>query len=142
MLVVDEAITAEQRAQAFEIRRRVFRDEQDVPEELEFDADDARAVHVLATVDGTPAGTGRVVFRAGVARIGRMAVLKEWRRRGVGRAILDRLMVVSARHRPTHLVLHAQVTAIPFYQAAGFQVTSEVFQEAGIPHRRMERTFP
>jgi len=136
---VEIVSTAAQREQAYEIRRRVFRDEQHVPEEEEFDADDELAVHALAMVAGEPAGTGRLVLHPRYAKIGRMAVLAGVRRHGVGRAILTRLMDLARERGATRLVLHAQVHAIPFYAAAGFEVTSDEFDEAGIPHRRMER---
>jgi predicted GNAT family N-acyltransferase len=129
----------EERAQAFDVRRRVFQNEQGVPAEEEFDADDDRAVHVLATIGGGPVGTGRVVFHPEHAKIGRMAVLKHHRRRGVGRALMDALITVATEQHCGQLVLHAQVQAIPFYEALGFHVVGDEFEEAGIPHRRMER---
>jgi predicted GNAT family N-acyltransferase len=131
----------EEREQAFNIRRRVFQDEQGVPAEEEFDADDDRAVHVLADIAGAPAGTGRIVFHATYAKIGRMAVLKGYRRSGVGRALMDALVGVAAAQHCRQLVLHAQVHAIPFYHALGFHVVGDEFQEARIAHRRMERTL-
>jgi len=131
----------EERAQAFDVRRRVFQDEQGVPAEEEFDADDDRAVHVLATIGGEPVGTGRIVFHPAYAKIGRMAVLQQHRRCGVGRALLDALITVAAEHHCTQLVLHAQVQAIPFYEALAFHAVGDEFVEAGIPHRRMERSF-
>lgn len=130
---------SEERDRAFSIRRSVFQDEQGVPAEEEFDADDERAVHVLAEIGGTPAGTGRIVFHLDYAKIGRMAVLKEWRRQGVGRALVDELIRIAAAEHTARLVLHAQVQAIPFYAALGFRIVSGEFEEAGIPHRRMER---
>jgi len=131
-----------ERERAFDIRRRVFQDEQGVSAEEEFDADDDRATHVLATIDERAVGTGRVVLHAEYAKIGRMAVLKESRRHGVGRALLDALMAIARTQGATRLVLHAQIHALPFYAASGFRVVSEEFDEAGIPHRRMERTLP
>jgi len=131
--------TPEERAQAFAIRRRVFQAEQGVSAEEEFDADDDRATHVLATGDGHPIGAGRIVFHPDYAKIGRMAVLKEWRRHGVGQAVLAELIRIAASRGAQRLVLHAQVHAIPFYEAGGFQVVGEEFEEARIPHRRMER---
>ncbi len=128
-----------ERDTAFDIRRRVFQEEQGVPAEEEFDADDARATHVLAHVDETPVGTGRIVIRGGDAKVGRMAVRREWRRRGVGRAIMQELTRVAHEHDVRRLVLHAQVQAIPFYEGLGFHSVGETFEEAGIPHRRMER---
>ena len=132
----------EDRAQAFAIRQRVFQDEQGVPAEEEFDADDARATHVVAVVGSTCVGTGRIVFHSEYAKIGRMAVLREWRRRGVGRALLDALIAIATELGVQQLCLHAQVHAIPFYAACGFRVAGEEFTEAGIRHRRMERELP
>jgi predicted GNAT family N-acyltransferase len=131
--------SADERQQAFTIRRRVFQDEQGVSAGEEFDADDDTATHLLAVAGDMPVGTGRIVFHPDHAKIGRMAVLKEWRRRGVGRALMDVLTGIAAERAVPRLVLHAQVHAIPFYEAMGFRVVSAEFEEAGIPHRRMER---
>ena len=79
------------------IRRKVFIEEQQVPEELEWDDDDALSCHVLAVAeDGTPIGTGRLL-RDG--HIGRMAVLKEWRRKGVGGALMSHLLRLARASR-------------------------------------------
>ena len=138
MIEVRPVITAAERDAAYAIRRRVFQDEQGVPAEEEFDADDEVALHVVA-VDGDRAvGTGRLVLHPAHAKIGRMAVLREWRRRGVGRALLDALLAEARRRGAARAVLHAQVHAIGFYERAGFTAEGEVFDEAGIPHRRME----
>jgi len=130
---------AKDRTAAFDIRRRVFQNEQGVSAEEEFDADDDRAVHVLARVGPTAVGTARLLFGPRYAKVGRMAVLRAWRRRGVGRALLDACVGIAGKRGVSHLVLHAQVHAIPFYTALGFSVVSEEFEEARIPHRRMER---
>jgi predicted GNAT family N-acyltransferase len=127
------------RQRAFDIRRRVFQEEQGVPEAEEFDADDELATHVLAAMEADAVGTGRIVFRSDHAKIGRMAVLHAWRRRGVGRALLRKLLHIAAERKVERIVLHAQVQAIPFYEASGFVVVGEEFEEAGIPHRKMER---
>jgi putative N-acetyltransferase (TIGR04045 family) len=132
---------SEERSQAFAIRRRVFQDEQGVPAEEEFDTDDERATHVLAERASQPVGTGRIVFHAAYAKIGRMAVLKEHRRRGVGRALMDALVGVATEQGCRQLVLHAQVHAIPFYDALGFHIVGGEFEEAGIPHRRMQKVL-
>jgi predicted GNAT family N-acyltransferase len=113
-----------------------------VPADEEFDADDDHATHVLAEIGGEPVGTGRIVFHPGYAKIGRMAVLKEHRRRGIGRALMDTLVTAAVERACTQLVLHAQVHATPFYEALGFHVVGGEFGEAGIPHRRMERCLP
>jgi predicted GNAT family N-acyltransferase len=131
---------SDDRERAFAIRRQVFQVEQGVPAEEEFDADDGRAIHLLAVIPGRAVGTARIVFHPDYAKIGRMAVLKEWRRHGVGRALMQALMRTAAARTQSHLVLHAQVHAIPFYEAMGFRVVGDEFEEAGIPHRKMERT--
>jgi predicted GNAT family N-acyltransferase len=118
------------------VRRRVFIEEQGVPEALEWDHADPQCWHVLASApDGTPIGTGRLTPEG---RIGRMAVLEPWRRRGVGAAILEALLAL-ARHRGcTRVRLHAQTHALAFYARFGFEATGAEFEEAGIPHRAME----
>ncbi len=116
------------------IREAVFVREQQVPVELEWDGLDAECMHVLAEAAGKPIGTGRLL-RDG--RIGRMAVLAEWRGRGVGRMLLE-FLVESARQRGhAAVVLHAQVRAIPFYVRCGFRPVGEEFMDAGIAHRTM-----
>lgn len=118
-----------------EIRRRVFIEEQDVPESLEWDELDGNAIHVLACDGkGRPIGCGRLLPEG---RIGRMAVLPEWRSKGVGRAILQTLLEIACEHSIAEVRLSAQVTAIPFYEKAGFKLYSEVYMDAGIPHRDM-----
>lgn len=131
--------TSAERTAAYAVRRRVFQDEQGVPAELEFDADDELAAHVIAAVDGTVVGTGRVVLHDDDAKIGRMAVLPQWRKHGIGRALLAALLREAARRGATRAVLHAQVHALGFYAREGFTAVGEEFEEAGIPHRRMER---
>ena len=136
---VRRVITATEREAAFAIRRRVFIDEQKVPADEEYDAEDDAAVHVLALVDGAPAGTGRLLLYDGWGRIGRMAVELAHRRSGVGRAILAELIRVAEDLGIHELQLHAQTHALPFYEASGFVAFGVEFEEAGIPHRRMRR---
>jgi len=129
----------EDREAAYAVRRLVFQDEQHVPLELEFDTDDDRALHLIAKAGDVVVGTGRLVLHPDFAKIGRMAVLREWRRHGVGRALLQALMAEAVRSGARRALLHAQVQAIGFYERSGFIAISEEFDEAGIPHRRMER---
>jgi predicted GNAT family N-acyltransferase len=117
------------------VRRAVFIEEQNVPEALEWDELDARCAHVLACgADGTAIGTGRLIADG---RIGRMAVLKEYRRSGVGSAILRRLIALAREARCATVRLHAQTHALEFYAGHGFEATGGEFMEAGIPHREM-----
>jgi len=126
-------------AEAYAIRRRVFIEEQAVPEEIEMDEDDACAFHALALEDGRAIGCGRMVAHGDEVKIGRMAVLPDRRRHGIGRAILN-FLVRSARERGYRkAILNAQLPAEGSYLKYGFAPVGEVFEEAGIAHRRMER---
>jgi predicted GNAT family N-acyltransferase len=137
ILRVRRASTKEELARAFAIRRRVFIQEQGVPEDIEIDRDDKRALHFLAFNEGKAVGTARVVLRHRSAKIGRMAVLKSFRGKGVGKKLL-RWAVIAARRRGAQTIyLHAQVAVIGFYETLGFRRASQVFREAGIPHRKM-----
>ena len=122
---------------AFAIRLRVFVKEQGVPMEIELDRDDKRAVHFLATIAGKAVGTGRVVMHHSGAKIGRMAVLKSYRRKGVGKVLLKRAIVKARDLGAEKIYLHAQVPVIGFYEKMGFRCISPIFDEAGIPHRKM-----
>ena len=122
---------------AFAIRRRVFVREQGVPEEIEMDRDDKRAIHLIAVSGGNPVGTARVVIRQGGAKIGRMAVLKSYRRTGIGTELLKRAIVMAKRRGARKIYLHAQVSAIGFYEAMGFRCVGPIFNEAGMAHRKM-----
>ena len=117
------------------LRRQVFIVEQQVPEELEWDADDAVSIHALALdAAGQPIGTGRLLPDG---HIGRMAVSAAWRRQGVGQAILHWLIDCARTRGDAAVHLHAQTHALGFYARAGFIVHGAVFMEAGIPHRAM-----
>lgn len=127
------------RAALSAVREAVFVLEQHVPPEIETDDDDARSVHVLARAeDGTPIGTGRLVPGG---RIGRMAVIADWRGRGVGTLLLQTLLEQASARRWIDIVLHAQRDAVPFYLRHGFTSDGAEFEEAGIPHVVMRRTL-
>lgn len=121
------------------IRTPVFIQEQHVPQDIEWDDKDPLCVHALAIdADGTPIGTGRL---APDGKIGRMAVLPEWRGKGVGAVILD-FLVASARERGIkECHMNAQLHAVDFYRQHGFEAYDAEFLEAGIPHRHMKRTL-
>jgi predicted GNAT family N-acyltransferase len=117
------------------IRRAVFIEEQGVPEELEWDEHDEHCRHVLAlAAGGGRIGTGRL---SPDGRIGRMAVLREWRGRGVGSAVLQALLQQARVDGYTTVRLHAQTHALAFYARHGFEATGPEFLEANIVHRSM-----
>ena len=119
------------------IRIRVFVQEQKVPAEIELDTDDQRAIHFLAIKSGKAVGTARLVMKHGSAKIGRMAVLKSYRRKGVGAALLKRAILAANRLHARRIYLNAQVAVIGFYKRLGFRGVGKVFDEAGIAHRKM-----
>jgi predicted GNAT family N-acyltransferase len=120
------------------IRSKVFVEEQGVPPELEWDGLDEHAYHVIAYApDGTPIGTGRLLQDG---HIGRLAVLQEWRGKGVGRSILDMLMVIANKMGIDIVRLHAQTRVLDFYIGRGFARQGTEFMEAGIPHIAMTRS--
>ena len=114
------------------VRHTVFVVEQGVPPELEWDGLDHLCVHALA-IDphGRVLGTGRLLPNG---RVGRMAVLGSWRRRGVGTRLLQALLREQRARGWPAAHLHAQLAAADFYVRQGFQCAGEPFDEAGIPH--------
>jgi predicted GNAT family N-acyltransferase len=126
------------RTEASRIRLRVFVEEQRVPAEIELDEHDAQSLHALAYLQGRAVGTGRLLPDG---HIGRMAVLREARARGVGGAILARLVDEAGRRGLRELVLSAQTHAVPFYRRHGFAARGGVYEEAGIPHQEMRRVL-
>ncbi|BES71100.1 hypothetical protein RE428_21180 [Marinobacter nanhaiticus D15-8W] len=118
-----------------DIRQRVFINEQGVPPELEWDDTDEISDHFVAVLpDNTPVAVARLVPSiTDIGRIGRMAVLSEYRGKGYGDLILRHLVAEAAPHYD-ELWLSAQEYAIPFYEQAGFHVCSPPYDDAGIPH--------
>ena len=118
-----------------DIRRAVFINEQKVPEELEWDEFDTSAQHVLVLDSlNKPVATGRIKADG---HIGRMAVLKKYRKQGIGSAILLVLLDLASQRTLEKVYLHAQVSAIPFYLKHGFVCDGDEFMDAGIPHKTM-----
>jgi predicted GNAT family N-acyltransferase len=144
MLEVRLAESEAERRACLRLRWTVFVEEQNVPPSLEVDEHDpTSAVHALALLDGVPAGTGRLVFvDPGLASIGRMAVLDDARGRGIGTALLRFLENEARRRGARRFTLNAQVPARRFYEKAGYRAVGNVFDDAGIPHVRMDRTPP
>lgn len=127
----------EARAEASRIRGIVFVDEQEVPAEMEMDENDPHCLHALAYAGERMAvGTGRLLPDG---HIGRMAVLKEWRRQGVGGAILEGLVAAARERGDREVALSAQIHALEFYRRHGFTGEGEVYEEAGIAHQAMRR---
>ena len=144
---VRRVISAADMAQALAIRRLVFIEEQRVPPEIEIDEHDgdpaatASALHVLGRVDGVAVATGRLLLKdahEGFVHVGRVAVLREWRGRGYGRAVMQALHKLAAERGFRGITLAAQTHAIGFYERLGYSARCEVFLDAGIEHRWMD----
>jgi predicted GNAT family N-acyltransferase len=117
------------------VREPVFVIEQKVPLAMEWDALDPNCHHVLALdQQNNPIGTGRLTPEH---TIGRMAVLSNWRGRGVGDALLTRLINKARQLGWPSISLHAQHKAVGFYQKHGFGAHGELYEEAGIWHQSM-----
>jgi predicted GNAT family N-acyltransferase len=120
--------------EAKRIRFAVFVEEQGVPAEVELDDMDTQCLHALAFEGDAAVGTGRLLPDG---HIGRMAVVKAWRGRGVGGALLRRLVEAARERGDREALLSAQVHALGFYRGHGFTAYGEVYNEAGIPHQAM-----
>ena len=122
------------------VRQAVFIDEQNVPPEEEWDGRDEGSLHLLCEdQDRHPVACARLwSLGNGWLQIGRMAVLRPWRGRGVGSALLSAAMELARSEACEGLVLDAQTQAIGFYARFGFCAEGPVFDDAGIPHRQMK----
>ncbi|MEV5428850.1 GNAT family N-acetyltransferase [Streptomyces sp. NPDC052701] len=140
------------REACFAVRKEVFVVEQGVPEDIEYDAYDAGAVHVLAVrEDGVPLGTGRLLHGTAVAErtggdpsvgsLGRLAVTRAARGLGVGAALVRAVEEAARARGLTAVDLHAQTHALGFYERLGYEAYGPQYLEAGIPHRAMRRAL-
>lgn len=128
---------SDKQAELASVRRAVFIEEQNVPESIELDGKDPVCRHVLACdKSGAPVGTARI---DATGKIGRMAVLREYRGRGVGREMLRVLMDCALANGTTDFHLSAQITAVGFYRKLGFEPSGKEFEEAGITHINMRK---
>lgn len=122
------------------VRIEVFVNEQEVPIELEQDERDSVCLHVLASINDQPVGTGRVDIENG-GKIGRIAVLSEFREQGIGKAIMSQLETIAQEHQLSKVYLNSQVAAVEFYEKQGFTPTGEHFVEADIDHVKMIKSL-
>lgn len=121
------------------LRRIVFIEEQGVSEADELDDLDEVAIHLLATEEGHPLGTARLLTVGPTGKIGRVCVLPDRRGTGLGAALI-RAGIETFRQGGgiKKVKLGAQVHALGFYQKLGFSAVGDVYDDAGIPHRDME----
>lgn len=129
---------------AHSVRRAVFIDEQDVSEAEEMDGKDDEAIHFVAydTETDNPVGTARLrIPEADIAKPERVAIRQEYRKEGLGKRLMERIESEARSEGCSRAVLHAQTRVIPFYERLRYEITSEEFEEAGIPHVEMEKSL-
>lgn len=122
---------------AFSVRKIVFVEEQNVPLEEEIDQYEDNATHFVMYHEGSPVGAGRFRVVDGYGKVERICVLKEARKTGAGKAIMIAIESYADTQGLHKLKLNAQTHAIPFYAGLGYEVVSEEFLDAGIPHKTM-----
>ena len=139
------ATTKEDLYAALEVRRSVFIEEQRIEENIERDDMDSCATHVIAESSGQVLGTGRIVNEEVgsiiTARLGRMAVLKPFRRKGIATLILRALEAEAMRQGFKRVVLHSQLHVQELYEKSGYAVEGSLFYEAGIEHVTMVKNL-
>jgi len=124
----------------YDIRKKVFIEEQGVKEELERDEYDALCNHVIVVEDDIPVATGRVIYKDINPLIGRIAVLKEHRGKQYGDLVVRKLVDYCFRHGDERVEVHAQLPVVGFYEGIGFIQYGQVFIESGIKHVNMYLT--
>jgi len=123
------------------LRRTVFIEEQNVSEADELDNLDAASIHLIARNDDMPVGTARLTIAEGLAKIGRVCVLKAHRGQGLGAAMILNALEIAREQGAAKATLSAQTHALTFYEALGFRAVGPIYDDAGIPHRDMVCTL-
>ena len=125
---------------ARKIREKVFIEEQGF--EVEFDNIDESATHILLTIDGDPAATGRVFPKEdGVYILGRIAVLPQYRGRALGKILVGKLEKIAKSQNARTVVLSAQVRVREFYEKMGYVTIGDPYLDEGCPHIMMEKAL-
>lgn len=131
--------------QAFTIRKEVFVKEQGVPLEDEFDEFDTLnglSEHILVYYNEQPVGTGRVRWVDGIGKLERICILEPYRKFGLGKVIINALEEIAEEKGVSQVKLHGQTQAEVFYKKLGYQTSSSMFIEDGIPHILMIKELP
>jgi predicted GNAT family N-acyltransferase len=140
--VETRAITGEaELADALELRRSVFCEEQGVPEHEEFTDQDSQAQHLVAIADGEVLGTCRLLFDRDTVQLGRLAVDPRARHRGIATGLLAHAERLARATGAQRIVLDAQTQALELYIASGYRELGQRFLEVGIEHMRMEKSL-
>lgn len=142
MQKVKIAETPAEKEQAFEVRRKVFVEEQGVPLHIEMDEYDDSATHFVGYNLEQPIAAARIrETESGIGKIERVCVLPEYRGQHVGVLMMNEMEVHAKTAGLFTLKLNSQSYAIPFYEKLGYEVSSPEFLDAGIPHRAMMKNL-
>jgi predicted GNAT family N-acyltransferase len=120
------------------VRYEVFVIGQNVPVDLEVEEADKGYTHILAKAGEKPVGTARLTSDG---HIGRVAVLKEYRKYGIGKEMMNQIEEVAFELGFDSVELNSQCHAVPFYEKMGYVPYGDVFLDAGIEHRHMEKSL-
>lgn len=134
---IQQVTTQDQLEDAYKVRRKVFVDEQQVSEEEEIDQFEDDATHIVLYDNNEPIGAARVRVLDGIGKLERICVLQSSRKKGAGKILVTKLEEIAESQGVNKLKLNAQTHAIPFYQRLGYEVVSDTFLDAGIPHVTM-----
>jgi predicted GNAT family N-acyltransferase len=127
---------------ALKVRREVFIDEQQVPEEEEIDQYEDICTHVVVYDEANPVAAGRLrEYDQGVGKMERICVLSSYRGKGLGKIVMDKLEEISKEKGYSKLKLNAQTHAEGFYSKIGYETVSDIFMDAGIPHVTMVKNM-
>lgn len=145
-MLITKVITSEEDLEtALAIRNKVFIKEQEVAIEEEydeFDTLDGASEHILVYYDNKAVGTGRIRWIEDFGKLERICVLEPFRSFGIGKAIIRALEDIAKEKEFAHVKLHSQTQVEAFYTKLGYQNSSDVFMEAGIPHVLMTKVLP
>lgn len=122
---------------AYTVRKIVFVQEQQVPEELEIDEHDEASLHFTGYENDKPVAAARLRFVPGYGKLERICVLKEKRGHSYGRQMIEQLEAAVRDYGYDKAKLNAQTQAEAFYEALGYVTISDKFMDAGIPHVTM-----
>ena len=137
-LILTVPISSDLGGLALRLRREVFVVEQHVPPEVELDELDLACTHLVALVDGDVVGTLRIIFLPEHVKIGRVAVARSARGKGIATAMMHFAMDLARARGETKFYLTAQTDKLALYEKLGFVAYGEEFEDGGMPHLAMK----
>ncbi|MDY0407924.1 GNAT family N-acetyltransferase [Virgibacillus soli] len=140
-MIIKIARTEQEKNDAFHVRMTVFVEEQHVPKDIELDTFDQTAIHFIGYENKNPIAASRLRFVDHYGKLERICVLQTKRGKSFGKQMIQKMEEEIMKQGVTLAKLNAQVHAISFYEQLGYQVISEEFMDAGIPHVTMTKTI-